>query len=195
VNLATQRTGIILGNGKKLPDLTGERFGRLGVLRYAGIVNERSAWEVECQCGVRKIVSDRHLKEGTKSCGCLNREIVRIRMSHPEGEAARREVWMRYKRGAQERGLSWDLSFPDFRTLVTDNCHYCGALPSNRMGDGYNGDFLYNGIDRKKNGEGYTQNNVVSSCRRCNFAKHTMDYEEFVSYLILAGQRMERMRQ
>ena len=42
-----------------------------------------------------------------------------------------------------------------------------------------NGGFIYNGIDRKNNGKGYTEDNIVSCCKQCNFAKRNMSYKEF----------------
>ena len=57
-------------------DLTGERFGRLVVLkRVANNKHEQSMWACKCDCGKEKIILGYHLKSGdTKSCGCLARE-------------------------------------------------------------------------------------------------------------------------
>lgn len=63
----------------KLIDLTGQRFERLIVIhRMANDKHKRSTWLCECDCGERAIVAGNHLKNGnTKSCGCLQREIVK----------------------------------------------------------------------------------------------------------------------
>lgn len=60
-------------NGKKvLQDLTGQRFGRLTVLNYAGSQRNRSTWLCECDCGNNVIVNQMELVRGdTLSCGCL----------------------------------------------------------------------------------------------------------------------------
>jgi len=60
----------------KLIDLTGEQFGRLVVLRYAGKNNNgRTQWLCKCNCENEKIIVGYHLKSGdTKSCGCLRVE-------------------------------------------------------------------------------------------------------------------------
>ena len=61
-------------------DLTGEKFGRLTVLKKAEpIIDKRgtrnSAWECLCDCGNIKIVRQSQLVQGkTKSCGCLQKE-------------------------------------------------------------------------------------------------------------------------
>jgi hypothetical protein len=64
----------------KLIDLTGQRFGRLMVIRR--IDNRkalggqtRTMWLCKCDCGNNAKVSSQELKRGsTKSCGCYNKE-------------------------------------------------------------------------------------------------------------------------
>lgn len=56
-------------------DLTGQRFGRWTVLRYAGFHNRQSFWECQCDCGKIKNVRSDHLRKGeSKSCGCFRTE-------------------------------------------------------------------------------------------------------------------------
>lgn len=55
--------------GVVLNDLTGKRFGKLTVIGLDRIVNRRSYWIVECECGNRKSVRGDTLKVIT-SCGC-----------------------------------------------------------------------------------------------------------------------------
>lgn len=66
-------------------DLTGERFGRLVVLR-AGIKRAKNRgmyWLCKCDCGVVKEVSAQALKLGsTLSCGCYNLEVQRNNIKH-----------------------------------------------------------------------------------------------------------------
>lgn len=59
----------------KLNELTGQKFGRLTVLRRAGTVNKRTRWECVCDCGNKVIVEAYNLTKGhTQSCGCLQKE-------------------------------------------------------------------------------------------------------------------------
>ena len=59
----------------KIKDLTGERFGRLKVLEFAYVENNRAHWKCICDCGNNHIVCSLELKSGdTKSCGCLHKE-------------------------------------------------------------------------------------------------------------------------
>lgn len=63
--------------GRKLIDLTGNRFGRLVVVERGRHGRGYSYWLCQCDCGIEKEVSASSLKNGnTKSCGCLNREVA-----------------------------------------------------------------------------------------------------------------------
>jgi hypothetical protein len=62
-------------------DRVGQVFGRLTVLRMATQTKDnKSRWEVECSCGVRKIVRASVLANGScTSCGCYQIEYTRAR--------------------------------------------------------------------------------------------------------------------
>jgi len=54
-------------------DLTGQRFGDLVVLTYAGYYHKTSSilWLCQCDCGERNVVRTSSLRHGkSKSCGC-----------------------------------------------------------------------------------------------------------------------------
>ena len=79
-------------------DLTGQKFGRLTVVRFDHKENGRKYYLCQCDCGNFKIVSNHSLKSGnTKSCGCLHKEILiqrnkDNRIHHPENERLLR-IW------------------------------------------------------------------------------------------------------
>lgn len=77
----------------------------------------------------------------------------------------------RYRRTAKFRGIVWNLDIRHAVDLLTDNCFYCGAAPN-----------PVNGIDRVNNGVGYCEDNVVTACKRCNFAKHDQSVADFVNW-------------
>jgi hypothetical protein len=59
----------------KLLDLTGQRFGRLSVVRRAENQGVKPAWLCLCDCGKEAVVKAMQLRAGdTKSCGCLRDE-------------------------------------------------------------------------------------------------------------------------
>lgn len=56
-------------------NLTGQRFGRLAVLREDGRLRLGIAWLCACDCGAETRATNSALKSGkTKSCGCLRRD-------------------------------------------------------------------------------------------------------------------------
>jgi hypothetical protein len=59
-------------------DETGNRYGRLVVLKYAGSNKRGNAtWLCQCDCGEKATVLGSYLRSGwTQSCGCLHKEIA-----------------------------------------------------------------------------------------------------------------------
>lgn len=65
----------------RVKDLTGNRYGHLLVIEYAGIFNKNAnihAWLCKCDCGNIKRISGANLKTGVSiSCGCIKRQSER----------------------------------------------------------------------------------------------------------------------
>ena len=58
--------------GRGMIDLTGQRFGRLRVMNFAGMGGPNRMWLCVCDCGAKTTVPTRNLRTGnTTSCGCL----------------------------------------------------------------------------------------------------------------------------
>lgn len=171
----------------KLINLTGQKYGRLTVIKRSFPNSERrkARWLCKCECGKEKVVDGYHLREGhTKSCGCLGKENLRIRIL-PFGLASMRAAIHRYKRRAKMRGIEYKLTEEEFKEITQKDCYYCGAKPNNMTKDvKANGDYKYNGIDRVDNNKGYVNGNVVPCCWTCNAAKGTLTTQEFKSWVI-----------
>lgn len=75
---------------------------------------------------------------------------------------------IQYRASAKSKRLPFALDAAPFRDMVTDNCFYCGGLPK-----------PLNGIDRVDNTRGYTEDNTVTACRICNYAKRNMTASDF----------------
>ena len=66
-------SAVVLFDMSRKIDLTGKTFGRLTVLEQAA----GRKWVCKCECGTVKEIFAQSLTKGvTKSCGCLQREIV-----------------------------------------------------------------------------------------------------------------------
>ena len=67
----------------RIKDITNQRFGRLTILSFSHINEQRKAvWNCLCDCGNHCTVEGANLRKRTsKSCGCLARELSSIRNS------------------------------------------------------------------------------------------------------------------
>lgn len=89
----------------KLIDLSGQKFGRLTVLKRAENKGKQTAWTCKCDCGNTTVVSACNLKSGhTHSCGCLWDEVVptvnnELNTRHGETNTKLHKAWrnMRYR--------------------------------------------------------------------------------------------------
>lgn len=75
-----------------------------------------------------------------------------------------------YRRGAIDRGLSFNLTHEEFKVLRAKPCFYCGSTEKV-------------GIDRVDNSKGYSEDNVVPCCTVCNIMKRTFGVEVFLNHL------------
>ncbi len=172
--------------------MTGQ-FGRLTVLEHAGTHvakggGKSSLWKCQCSCGNTAVVRGAQLRNGkVRSCGCIKQEqmskLGKLRVL-AAGESQRNLVLAQYKTQASQRSLVWTISDAEFDNLTQQNCHYCGVEPSNKLSRSrLNGTFVYGGIDRKDNEQGYTRGNVVPCCAVCNRMKLALSPEEFIQHL------------
>jgi hypothetical protein len=168
-------------------DLTGKRFGRWVVLSLSR-VEVYAYWSCQCDCGTIKEVLGKSLTgRVSQSCGCLQVEKCRKK----SGYASQTYTYILYKHNsAKRRGLVWAVSREQFNKLTQQPCHYCDSPPSNHTkAKNGNGDFVYNGLDRKDSNLGYTVDNVVPCCKICQRAKMDMPYDGFMTYLRRLGTK------
>jgi len=175
----------------------GERFGRLTVIEDNGMTiyggHRRSIVKTRCDCGEEVFKLRTNLLHGkVKSCGCLRQEIMAKIGSlglnrKPFGHAAKHATFDVCRRRAERRGIAFCLTETEFLSITSLNCFYCGSPPANVSKSGvYNGDYVYNGIDRVNSELGYVVGNCVPACIICNRAKSDLPLEEFLRWLTQA---------
>lgn len=78
-NSSTKACGCLNKKNHPKSDLTGMKFGKLTVLKYAGSEGRRrTMWWCKCDCGNVIKTDGSHLKCGhTKSCGCVSTERIK----------------------------------------------------------------------------------------------------------------------
>jgi hypothetical protein len=80
-------------------DITGRRFGRLvAITRTAERRSNSSVWEFRCDCGSVCRLSLTAIRSGTRSCGCLRREMAgKLKLSHGMRSHPLWHVWQGIK--------------------------------------------------------------------------------------------------
>ena len=131
------------------------------------------AWLCRCKCGKEKALSIFELNSNT--CGCRRCAFIvsapkrRLRPYESLYNATKKSVEYRvFKKRTQ---VEFTLTYEDFlRIIKSGRCHYCHLpLVWARHDMNNNGSRYY--LDRKDNDLGYTRNNSVPCCTRCNYAK------------------------
>ena len=185
------RAETIAGRRAKPPLLSvGDTFGRLTI---TGVhKRDRMGYyhhHCQCECGKTTTVREDNLRSGnTSSCGCGRGRSP----TNPRGgaDSAIDYIIIAYKRGALRRGRAWALTREQVVALITATCRYCGTPPAT-IKPTRQGPFLWNGIDRLHNDQGYTPENSVTSCRACNVAKNIMSIEVFAQWVQLLASRVQ----
>lgn len=77
-----------------------------------------------------------------------------------------RFLYSSYLSNCRRRNVFWGLSLEEFVKITSKNCTYCERPPSQVRGR-----YVYNGIDRKDNAQGYTAKNSLPCCGLCNAVK------------------------
>ena len=146
----------------------------------------------QCVCGKTTTVIPAQLIKGhVKSCGCSKRKLV-------PGQRSFNRFLEGYKNNAKQRNLFFDISKKEFKSLISKNCVYCGAVPKqynpflNKKGErrlrSGNSSLEWleqqyievNGIDRIDSSKGYELENIVTCCGQCNMMKMDYSLEEFL---------------
>lgn len=133
----------------KLIDLTGQRFGRLLVLNKSLEKRNRVFWDCICDCGAKKAVSGKLLRNGeSKSCGCLFKE---SKITHGLSKCKIYEVWSGMINRCEWQGNSrfhryggrginicseWRTNFENFYTWAVNNKFREGLQLDRKDNDG-----------------------------------------------------------
>ena len=164
-------------------------FGKLhvvtpgqGIKRGKGGLHNNS-WICKCECGATTEVTSNGLLSGnTTSCGCGRADGKRayeLRVTSNRSIAG--SIMAHMRQNATRRDLEWSLTEDEFNNLVTRPCKYCGIPPQNTVRNV--SQKKYHGLDRVDSSKGYVPGNVVSCCKRCNFAKHVQSLDEFKAHV------------
>jgi hypothetical protein len=187
--------GLSKGRQSAFQDITGQKFGRLTVLRKLSRrttgKTARTIWEVKCDCGKIFSVMGCNLHSGhTRSCGCTGKSVI------DEGAIRFTQRCSVYRSGAKKRGLSWNLTNDQALQIMTLPCFFCGSSPSISTSLGPTKELVFtHGIDRLENNEGYELGNCVPCCFQCNRTKSDMSLTQFFQHIRKISDRWIRKKQ
>ena len=165
----------------------GQTIGCYEILEFSHFGENKSQtryFNVRCiSCNTQSVKSLKTILNSKETCSDCK---VKKRRT-PTLAAPRNCVKYSYISGAEERGYSFTLSDQEFDNLIFGNCFYCGQEPVENKSDirlnKTNLPFKRNGIDRLNNELGYTKENCVTSCSKCNKMKSDLNYEEFIQHI------------
>jgi len=178
--------GTLRENTKKsqgrLIDETGNVYGMLTVLEYAGSLKELkgsdggAAWLCRCECGAEVIAKGAKLRAKlTTRCGNHTKK--------PKGVGSFNAIYRVMSWRAKSKNIKWELTKDFLKEITKLPCNYCGMEPSNIGSGSANGNYIYSGVDRVDSSLGYTVDNVVPCCSTCNKAKMQMSVVEFFEWI------------
>ena len=137
-------------------DLTGQRYGRLVVVGYAGTKQsgnqQKTMWLCKCDCGNEKVVSAGELQSGhTTSCGCYHKEQVgRINRTH--NMANKQRLYRVWKAMRERCNNPHNKSFKNYGGRGIKVCDEWQkdylAFHKWAMANGYKEETLPNGLNR-----------------------------------------------
>lgn len=113
-----------------------------------------------------------------------------------------KSYWISLAKRSKSKNIEFNLSYKDLENLVFNpgsHCYYCGSkaisrssYPSktsiNKLKKGKKPSKHFKkgrkrlGLDRIDNNKGYTRDNVVPCCIKCNRAKYTYTEQEFLDW-------------
>jgi len=169
-------------------DISGQKFGKLVAISPTERRdnNRQVIWLCLCDCGNQIEVSRQRLATGHKTnCGCSSHAAV----IKPNAGAAKHHLFQIYANGAQRNNRAFEFNEEEFLKITSLNCFYCGIpprqiqKPAKGSSTHYKPEcwYYYNGIDRIDNNLGYTLDNCVPCCAKCNYLKSHRNYYKFMT--------------
>ena len=156
--------------------------------------SNRKEWRWECKCDCGEVFTCRE-NQIPNRYGCISctHSKVGIETAQKKANGLKHvglinRLLKDYKAGAVKRNHEFEITFEEFVNLLLGNCAYCGAEPivheyEKQYMQITEEPFKHNGIDRIDPNKGYTKDNCVSCCSKCNYAKHDMSLEEYKQWL------------
>jgi hypothetical protein len=116
----------------------------------------------------RKIKNEAILLERAKKIVARRQEKQKLAYSNRQNTAEPKQ-YKSYRLRANAKRIKFELSQEEFFSLIEMDCTYCGGVGG--------------GIDRKDSKIGYTKENSVPCCWKCNNMKYTHSIDNFIKHV------------
>lgn len=136
--------------------MRGQKFGKLTLIEQLRI-DDKPHWKCVCDCGNEKVINQYYLGY-TQSCGCLVTQTGKDHFAWGGYEEISGALYARYKAGARERNLPFEISKEDMWNQFAKQerkCALTGILLN--FGEGTN---VIASLDRIDSFKGYTKDNI-----------------------------------
>lgn len=167
-----------LANIEKWKQEVGKVYGAFTILEFIKVENSKAYFKIKCNnCGTEFEREFKCIKSSHKNY-CVH---CKGNFISPSIQTPMNRAYDTYRKGAAVRDLKFELTQEQFENLVTQNCFYCGQEPEphERKWNKTDQEFYRNGIDRVDSSKGYSLENCVPCCERCNRMKSDFSYSEF----------------
>ncbi len=175
--------------GQPIVNMIGREFGRLKVISFSHVdAHCRAFWLCKCKCEKVVIVSGKELRRknfGTKSCGCLRRDI--------KYDILPGTVWLRIVNGAKSRGLTITITpeyIEELFRIQLGKCALSGIdiilSPSAKLRTA--------SLDRIDSKFGYEPGNVQWVHKTVNLMKQDFEQNEFLAFCTIIGDKCCKLK-
>lgn len=191
----------------KFIDLTGQKFGRLTVIKRVENTSSQNLWLCQCDCGNTTCVPASDLKRNhTKSCGCYKMELVKnLNKTHGLSGTRLHRIWMAMKHRSSgttnnpktkkwytdrniKRCKEWD-DFESFKNWALEN-GYADNLSIDRID--VNGDYCPENcrwVDNKTQGRNRTNNHLITYKGETHCLEDWVEITGIPQYIIYSRAR------
>ena len=129
--MESQQSSCSLRLAHNVIDLTNQVFTRWAVVARAGRSGGKAAWLCRCECGTEKVISGCALRKGTsRSCGCLQRELLSSRNTAKGGVTSRKQYKHEFGCFVAMRTRCTNQNIPASRRYCLRGIAFCEGMSS-----------------------------------------------------------------
>lgn len=181
----------------------GKIFNKIFVISYSHQIkvgkNKRNYYNVKClNCNSEtKMREDKFTdKLPNKNCSiCVKHCDGFGKKKKGSSETVYKNLYTRYKYSAKVRNHKFDLTYEKFKSIISENCFYCGSEPvetlKSKAINTTNIPIKHNGIDRMNNELGYSDFNSLPCCGICNIMKRNLSIDDFIEHIYKINNKVK----